>query len=128
VLFRLERQSRGPAPDLWPEVKRRIGKLAVPSRRPPRRAIAIAAACAAAGVAAILFATQRNQIVPDLRGGVREGPPVVAPGEGVNLSGSFADEPGKAEGPDLRPAGVVKEPIFASVDIPSPERFTWDEF
>ena len=118
VLFRLKQTSRGPVPDLWPEVRRRIEVLPVPARRFPLRAVAAALLVAATGTTLALT------LLPDSPETPKPGPAVAIIPEELP-----ADEPSEeAFLHEVVPAGMDEEPMFASVDIPERSRYTWDEF
>lgn len=128
-LFRLKGARSGAAPDLWPEIRRRIEGSPEPSRRRVRPWGVAAAALAAALVIGVAFVDFRAPPPPA---------PAV-PGEGVALAPD-------APAPDARPvspgdgsypleevgpvrvAETASFDTFPSVRSADPERSSWDEF
>lgn len=128
-LFRLKGARTGPGPDLWPEIRQRLGGPPVAARRRVRP-VAVWAAAVAATLLIALGIGRLDRPSGSASTVVEEG---VALAPDLPEPASEPVSPGDGEYP-LQQVGLVTDAdaesfdAFPSVHSAAPDRVSWDEF
>lgn len=120
-LFALKSTPRGPAPDLWPAIRLRIGATRPVRRTFPLRAAAAVLLAAGAGLALLFSGPADSPLPTPPEQPIAKEIPPAAPGVSVGTGEFLLAEVAPASGPE-----IFTE--FPSVRPADTDRSDWDEF